>query len=69
MPDKNVEHEFKDGYWLTIISLLKFGLPWELIASVSDEDMIHVLATVQTIHDYEQELQERETRQSAYQQM
>ena len=30
-----------------------------------DNDMIHILATVQALHEYEQEVREREARQQA----
>ena len=63
MPDKNVVDSFRDGYWLNIITLLKIGLPWELVMQADDNEMMHILATVQALHDYEQEVREREARQ------
>jgi hypothetical protein len=63
VPEKNLAHNFQDIYWITIISLLKIGIPWELIISASDDDMQHILATVQALGDYEQEVQERAANQ------
>jgi hypothetical protein len=63
VPEKNLAHNFQDIYWITIISLLKMGIPWELIISASDDDMQHILATVQALTDYEQELQDRANNQ------
>ena len=59
MPEKNVAKIFKDTYWITIISLLKFNVPWELITSASDDEMAQILATIQVINEYEPEVQDR----------
>ena len=67
MPDGNVANQFLDGYWLTIVSLLKVGIPWDMIKSIDDKDMQHILATVQSLNDYEREIQEREARQQSQQ--
>ena len=67
MPDTNVAYQFLDGYWLTIVSLLKVGIPWDMIKSIDDKDMQHILATVQSLNDYEREIQEREARQQSQQ--
>ena len=67
MPDTNVANQFLDGYWLTIVSLLKVGIPWDMIKSIDDKDMQHILATVQSLNDYEREIQEREARQQSQQ--
>jgi hypothetical protein len=63
VPEKNVANNFKDTYWLTIISLLKAKVPWELIASASDDEMMQILATVQAMTEYEQEVQDRSMNQ------
>lgn len=63
MPDEaDVVQLFKDNYWLTIVTMLKANVPWELISSISDEDISLLLGTLQAITDYEQEVQEREAR-------
>ncbi len=63
MPDEsNLPQLFKDNYWLTIVTMLKANVPWDLITSISDEDVSLLLGTLQAIAEYEQELQERETR-------
>ena len=67
MPDTNIAHQFLDGYWLTIVSLLKVGIPWDMIKSIDDKDMQHIFATVQSLNDYEREVQEREARQQSQQ--
>jgi len=67
VPDTNVANQFLDGYWLTIVSLLKVGIPWDMIKTIDDKDMNHIIATVQAIHDYEREVQERDTRQQSQQ--
>ena len=67
MPDTNVANQFLDGYWLTIVSLLKVGIPWDMIKSIDDKDMQHIFATVQSLNDYEREIQEREARQQSQQ--
>mgnify|MGYP003627812994 FL=1 len=59
MPEKNVAKIFKDTYWITIISLLKAKVPWELIVSASDSEMMQILATIQAMNEYEQEVQDR----------
>ncbi len=65
MPEKNAVDTFRDGYWLNVITLLKIGLPWELVMQADDNEMMHILATVQAIHEYEQEVRDREARQQA----
>ena len=67
MPDTNVANQFLDGYWLTIVSLLKVGIPWDMIKSIDDKDMQHIFATVQSLNDYEREVQERDARQQSQQ--
>lgn len=67
MPDGNVATQFLDGYWLTIVSLLKVGIPWDMIKSIDDKDMQHIFATVQSLNDYEREVQERDARQQSQQ--
>ncbi len=67
MPDGNVANQFLDGYWLTIVSLLKVGIPWDMIKSIDDKDMQHIFATVQSLNDYEREVQERDARQQSQQ--
>jgi len=63
VPDESdVIQLFKDNYWLTIVTMLKANVPWELISSGSDEDISMVLGTLQAITEYEQEIQERESR-------
>ena len=62
MPEKNAVNNFQDGYWLNIITLLKIGLPWELVMKADDQEMLHILATVQALHEYEQEVRDREVR-------
>jgi len=63
VPDEaDVVQLFKDNYWLTIVTMLKANVPWELISSISDEDISLLLGTLQAITDYEQEVQEREAR-------
>jgi len=63
VPDEsNLPQLFKDNYWLTIVTMLKANVPWDLITSISDEDVSLLLGTLQAIAEYEQELQERETR-------
>tara|TARA_R110002020_G_scaffold151034_1_gene327978 strand:- start:884 stop:1090 length:207 start_codon:yes stop_codon:yes gene_type:complete len=59
VPEKNVAKIFKDTYWITIISLLKLNVPWDLIVSASDDEMMQILATVQAMADHEQEVQDR----------
>jgi len=53
---------FKDNYWLTIVTMLKANVPWELISSVSDEDVSMLLGTLQAMTEYEQEVHDRESR-------
>ena len=48
---------------MIIISLLKAKVPWELIASASDDEMMQILATVQAMTEYEQEVQDRSMNQ------
>tara|TARA_Y100000310_G_scaffold288271_1_gene313762 strand:- start:38 stop:262 length:225 start_codon:yes stop_codon:yes gene_type:complete len=67
VPDGNVANQFLDGYWLTIVSLLKVGIPWDMIKSIDDKDMQHIFATVQSLNDYEREVQERDARQQSQQ--
>ena len=67
MPDGNVATQFLDGYWLTFVSLLNVGIPWDMIKSIDDKDMQHIFATVQSLNDYEREVQERDARQQSQQ--
>ena len=63
MPDESDSVQlFKDNYWLTIVTMLKANIPWELITSISDKDVSLLLVTLQAINEYEQEVQERESR-------
>tara|TARA_R110000824_G_scaffold170277_1_gene347603 strand:+ start:1378 stop:1584 length:207 start_codon:yes stop_codon:yes gene_type:complete len=62
VPDKsNLAQLFTDNYWLTIVTLIKAGVPWELISTMTDKDMGLLLGTLQAITDYEQEVQNRES--------
>ena len=64
VPDSsNPKQQFIDGYWLTVISLIKQGIPWDLINTASSEDMILILASLQAVTEHENELQERQVRQ------
>lgn len=67
MPEGNVANQFLDGYWLTIVSLLKVGIPWDMIKTIDDKDMQHIFASVQALNDYEREIQERDARQQSQQ--
>ena len=63
MPDESDSVQlFKDNYWLTIVTMLKANIPLELITSISDKDVSILLGTLQAINEYEQEVQERESR-------
>lgn len=42
--------------------MLKANVPWELISSVSDEDVSMLLGTLQAMTEYEQEVHDRESR-------
>ena len=64
MPDAESEEYFLDNYWVTVVGLLKMEVPWELISTVSDKDMVILMGTVQAFRDYENEQQEREMRRS-----
>ena len=44
--------------------MLKANVPWELISSISDQDIAILLGGLQAISDYEQEVQDRESRRS-----
>ena len=64
VPDtSNPKQQFLDGYWLTILNLLKQGIPWDVINSVSDAEMVLILASLQAMNEHEQEVQERNMRQ------
>ena len=64
MPDTESEEYFLDNYWVTVVGLLKMEVPWELISTVSDKDMVILMGTVQAFRDYENEQQELEMRRS-----
>lgn len=65
VPDQSdIAQLFKDNYWLTILTMLKANVPWELISSISDQDIAILLGGLQAISDYEQEVQDRESRRS-----
>ena len=64
MPDTESEEYFLDNYWVTVVGLLKMEVPWELISTVSDKDIVILIGTVQAFRDYENEQQEREMRRS-----
>ena len=52
MPDTESEEYFLDNYWVTVVGLLKMEVPWELISTVSDKDMVILMGTVQAFRDY-----------------
>ena len=65
VPDQSdIAQLCKDNYWLTILTMLKANVPWELISSISDQDIAILLGGLQAISDYEQEVQDRESRRS-----
>ena len=65
MPDEsNVAQLFKDNYWLTIVTMLKANVPWELISSISVADVSELLGALEAINEYEQEVQDRESRRA-----
>ena len=50
VPDtSNPKQQFIDGYWLTVISLIKQGIPWDLINTASSEDMILILDSLKAV--------------------
>lgn len=64
MPETESEYYFLDNYWVTVVGLLKMDVPWDLISTISDQDMVILMGTVQAFKDYENEQQEREMRRS-----
>ena len=64
MPETESEYYFLDIYWVTVVGLLKMDVPWDLISTISDQDMVILMGTVQAFKDYENEQQEREMRRS-----
>jgi len=64
VPETESEYYFLDNYWVTVVGLLKMDVPWDLISTISDQDMVILMGTVQAFKDYENEQQEREMRRS-----
>jgi len=51
-------------YWLLILSLLKQGIPYDLIVRLTDEELTTLLGLTAAMTQTEQDAMEREQRQN-----
>ena len=68
MPDKDgasLHKGFQYQYWMVVLNLLKLGIPFEVIESLSDVELSTILGLTSALSQIEQETMEREQRQSA----
>jgi len=68
VPDKDgasLQQGFQYQYWMVVLNLLKLGIPFEVIESLSDGELSTILGLTSALSQVEQEIMEREQRQSA----
>ena len=64
MPSSNLKEGIKFQYWMLVITLLKQGIPSNLIEQMTDEDLAILLGVGSAMIQIEQEAMEREQRQA-----
>ena len=64
MPSNNLKEGIQYQYWMLVITLLKQGIPYNLIEQITDEDLTILLGVSSALLQIEQEAMEREQRQT-----
>lgn len=64
MPSNNLKEGIQYQYWMLVITLLKQGIPYNLIEQVTDEELTILLGVGSAMIQIEQEAMEREQRQT-----
>ena len=64
MPSKNLKEQMDYQHWFLVITLLKQGIPYEVINSATDSEFQLLMGIVEALQQAEQEAMEREQRQN-----
>ena len=65
MKGNNVKEGFEYQYWTLVLSLVKQGIPYDLIERLTDDEMAILLGLLGAMAQTEQESAEREQRQAS----
>ena len=65
MKGNNVKEGFEYQYWTLVLSLVKQGIPYDLIERLTDDEMPILLGLMGAMAQTEQESAEREQRQAS----
>lgn len=58
----SIEENLKFNYWVTIVYLLKAGIPWEVIEDLRDTDINTVISVLIAFTQQEHDEAERQSR-------
>jgi len=64
VPSNNLKEGIQYQYWMLVITLLKQGIPYNLIEQITDDDLTILLGVSSALVQIEQEAMEREQRQT-----
>ena len=64
MPSRNLKEQIDYQHWFLVISLLKQGIPYEVIKSATDSEFELLMGIMGALQQSEQEAMEREQRQN-----
>ena len=62
--DIPIEEAFTYNYWMIVLRLLKLGLPWDYIETLSEPQLFTVLAIEAAVEEKQQEDQDAEMKSS-----
>lgn len=64
MPSKNIKEQIDYQHWFLVITLLKQGIPYEVIKSATDSEFELLMGIMGALQQSEQEAMDREQRQN-----
>ena len=64
MPTNNLKEQVDYQHWFLVITLLKQGIPYEVIQSATDSEFELLMGIMGALQQSEQEAMEREQRQN-----
>ena len=64
MPSKNLKEQMDYQHWFLVITLLKQGIPYEVINSATDSEFELLMGIMGALQQSEQEAMDREQRQN-----
>ena len=64
MPSRNLKEQLDYQHWFLVLTLLKQGIPYEVIQSATDSEFELLMGIMGALQQSEQEAMEREQRQN-----